>query len=618
MKIIKLYVKSIFFWLVIFLLCRLFFIAFLFDFFQKEKNSDVLQCFVYGFGMDLSQACYFSLLSVIMGYSYISTGIKAIANLHNFLIKILFVVTFILNFADLLIYPHWNTKISVNALRFLTNPMEIYASTSFYERTISLLIIVMLCYFIYRYNKLFPLILNMEVDFIPKERIQSFFIFISISILSIIGMRGGVGVAPINQSNAFFSNSAILNHGALNTIWNLFSTILNDNNKEKYNFYSEDRLKKWMQNAFNFQKDSTTIFDEKISKPNIVFIILEGIGTDVVGSFGGIKGCTPTIDALKSQGLSFRSFYANGDRTFKGLPALLSGFPTQPVGSIMTNPDNTLQLPGIAKSLSRLDYSSSFYYGGESSFANIKTYLLNTGFQKVIDIHDFPKSFRGLKWGVSDHFMFDALAEDIKNSKEPFFKSILTLSSHEPYDIPFAPKFAGKNDVEKYKSSVFYTDSSLYNFIKKIADYPQTQNTIFVLTSDHGNVLPMQYKLVYKKQKFHIPMIIFGKPLLQKFKGKESFEIASQNDLVASILSVLKIENKEYLYSQNLFNNQFKNFAFYTFEDGFGYIDAKESFVYDNFGKAIIDSNGVVNNNLLQFGKAIMQHTYKKSLNIAK
>ncbi len=575
-------------------------------------------CFVNGFAMDMSMACYFTILSVFFVCIYIVTGIKAIANIHNSIIKILFVVTFIINLSDCLLYPHWGTKISSNAFRFISNPAEVFASTNNLERTIFVVFAVLLFYILLKVNKLLPLIKNIELDYFLKERLKTFVFFILLSVISIVGIRGGVGIAPLSQSNVYFSNNAILNHGALNTIWNLLATFQNENLPNRYQYFEEGKSYELSKTIYQFESDTTKIFDPNIKKPNIVFIILEGIGTDIVASFGGEKNCTPTIDSLKNIGLSFNHFYANGDRTYKGLPALLSGFPTQPSGSIMSNPDNTIWMPSMANSLNKMNYSSHFYYGGESGFANIKTYLLNTGYQKVIDIHDFPKSYRGLKWGVSDHYMFNALAENISMSKEPFFKSILTLSSHEPYDIPMPSKFEGSDDINKFKSSVYYTDASLKTFLNKIEKYPQTENTIFVLTSDHGNQLPKQYLVNYKKQKFNIPLIIFGKPLLKIYQGKTMEGIASQTDLVASLLNQLNVQNNDFNFSQNLFNQQHQKIAFYTFDDGFGFIRQDLSYVFDNISTKIIEQNVEIPDSILQKGKALMQYTYQESLKSRK
>jgi len=156
-------------------------------------------------------------------------------------------------------------------------------------------------------------------------------------------------------------------------------------------------------------------------KPNILFIILEGISADAIAAFGGSKGYTPYLDSVMQRSLIWTNFYANGDRTYKGLPAILNGWPTRPVGSITQDADHTGDLPSLAKILKSNGYSTSFYYGGESEFANIKSYLLNTGFNQIVDINDFSNTLRGKKWGVADHYVFEKLARDLNETKRPFF-----------------------------------------------------------------------------------------------------------------------------------------------------------------------------------------------------
>jgi phosphoglycerol transferase MdoB-like AlkP superfamily enzyme len=143
--------------------------------------------------------------------------------------------------------------------------------------------------------------------------------------------------------------------------------------------------------------------------PNVVLVILESFTSDVVGSFGGEANVSPYLSKLANEGIAFDSIYASGDRTDKGLVALLSGFPSQAVRSIIHQPDKFEKLPSLAQSMINNGYQPFFIYGGESEFANFKSYLLASGIHQIIDKNNFETNQMNSKWGAHDGFLFDKL-----------------------------------------------------------------------------------------------------------------------------------------------------------------------------------------------------------------
>ena len=111
----------------------------------------------------------------------------------------------------------------------------------------------------------------------------------------------------------------------------------------------------------------------------------ESLTSKVVASVGGLPGITPRFDSLARQGILFTNMYASGDRSAKGIVAILSGYPAQPTTSIITIPTKTASLPSLPRTFKAQGYHNSFYYGGETEFSNIKSYLLQQGFEKIID-----------------------------------------------------------------------------------------------------------------------------------------------------------------------------------------------------------------------------------------
>jgi phosphoglycerol transferase MdoB-like AlkP superfamily enzyme len=292
------------------------------------------------------------------------------------------------------------------------------------------------------------------------------------------------------------------------------------------------------------------------------------------------------------------------------LLAVLSGFPAQPVASIITQPEKFEKLPSLAKTFNAKGYNSSFYYGGESEFANIKAYMVSAGFQKILDKNDFSKTEMNSKWGAHDHVMFDKVIKELEGQKKPFFANILTLSSHEPFEIPIPSKYKGIEERNKFKSSVYYTDKSLGGFMEKAKSQPWYQHTLFVLVADHGHRLPKEYPELYNPGKYRIPLLFYGAALKKEFRGKRIHTIGGQTDIAATLLGQLGIKNNEFSWSKNLLHPKVKEFAFYDFNDGFGWVTPQGPLVFDNVSHQLIWNQLVPGNrqdSLLIPGKAYMQ-----------
>lgn len=514
----------------------------------------------------------------------------------------------LLTCADAVVYKHWSAKINPMAISFLSSPKEVMASVG-NDDHILIISTVGVLFFYVLYRLYFVLSRFLFRDPV-KNKLELMVGSLVVFPLLVIGIRGGVQLEPINQSSAFFSDRTIYNHAALNTSWNLLNKYtLKKKDHSIYGASSDSKLDSALLTFYN-KKPIDRIF-ENHQKPNVLFIILEGFSADAISAFGGLKGYTPYLDSVLESSIIWTNFYANGDRTYKGLPAILNGWPTRPVGSITQDADHTGHLPSIAKILKSNGYSTSFYYGGESEFANIKSYLLNTGFNQIIDINDFSKALRGKKWGVADHYVFERLARDLNETKKPFFNTILTLSSHEPYDIPLKAFVEGKDPREMYLNTVMYTDYSIGLFLSSIKKYAWFDSTLFVITADHGNHLPANYMTNYEPGRFKIPMILYGNVIPDSLRGTRIANVSSQNDIAYSVLRLLDLNVTEFTYSHNLFALSAGS-AFYTFDHGFGLINAQSKLCYDYNSNKIIFQEGNQSDSLLTLGKLIMEATQRK------
>jgi phosphoglycerol transferase MdoB-like AlkP superfamily enzyme len=348
-----------------------------------------------------------------------------------------------------------------------------------------------------------------------------------------------------------------------------------------------------------------------VQKPNVIIIILESFTAKWIGCLGGVPHVTPNLDSIAADGLLFTHIYAAGDRSEKGQVAVLSGYPNQAITSIIKTPTKTRNLPSINQELEKIGYHSSYTYGGELEFANIKSYLINIGVQRLVDKYSFPVSERTTSWGVHDQYVLDRFYKDIHKEKQPFFAALFTLSSHEPYDVPMKPRFPGKDETTLFKNSVYYTDSIIGHFVRTLKQDPLWKNTLIVFVADHGHPLP-GYDPNDRPSKFRIPLIMSGGAL--SIKGKINI-IGSQTDIATTILDQLHLPTDKFKWGKDLMDSSAKSFAFYCFNNGFGFVTPKGTETMDNVSKKPIYMDAGYDTSQLKFGKAYMEFSYQDFLN---
>ena len=296
-------------------------------------------------------------------------------------------------------------------------------------------------------------------------------------------------------------------------------------------------------------------FNIQEEKPNIVMIIVEGLGAEFVGK-NTYRGFTPYIDSLISKSLYWENFVSNAGRTFGALPSLIGSLPYGEKGFLELNP-----LPSHFSLISVLkanDYTTSFYSGDESSFDRKINFLEYNGIDYVLDQNKYGPGYvktqensGGFSWGYPDGEIFKKTLSELDKKKQPRLDIIATLTNHEPFDFPSKEVYltkvdsmlnssqlfgVEKDEIRKYKdifACLLYTDNSIENFMEAYAKRPEYHNTIFIITGDH-RLIPIVQK--DKLCRFHVPFFIFS-PML---KNAEKFKsVSSHWDVTPSLLSFL-------------------------------------------------------------------------------
>lgn len=572
------------FWLVCFAVFRTTFLLFHFD--GKSSVIEVLLGNIHALPLDISTACYAAALLLIIrfiiGFTSAKNSFNKIAQGYT---ALLLGIVALLNLIDINLYHVWQSKLNRLALSYAKYPDEIVASSgNGYSIGAIVLIICIYTALLYMYKKLFinhAIIVDKYSGYIVAFLISVTFV--------IVGIRGGLQKLPIDKSWAYYSNNNSLNNTSLNSAWNAIQLItVTDLDTNTYR-YMPQAISDSVYSALHNDVGNTNEFKNIINapKPNVLLLFWESCGADIIAPLGGEKNVAPKFTELCKEGILFTNFYSTGFRTDQGLVATLSGFPAQPLTRIIEEHSKFDKLPNLITSFKNNGYSANYYYGGRSTFANTSTYLKSAGIDKIVD----EKQFEGLKrtlWGVYDSYLFDYLLKNMSTDKQPFFNIVATITSHEDFDADVTKHFTKGSESENgYRNTMHYTDSCIYNFIQRAKKTTWYANTIIVIVADHGHSLPLN-RGFDEVALHHIPCLIIGGALSKNDKGKTNDNYGSHVALASTLLHQLKIDSKDYVYSKNLMNNTQTHFAYYAYDDGFGYVSAQEQSVFSHLQNKLI------------------------------
>lgn len=504
--------------------------------------------------------------------------------------------------ANLALYEYWAFPLDSSVLQYLASPKEALASVTAGQLLLQLLVAAAVfggmawCYL--RVLRLYNPARR------STHRAGSTLVLLLAAGVLFLPIRGGVSVATANVSKVYFSGRMFLNHAAVNPLFSFLSTLSDgDDALYEYEFFPEpERAAIFEPLRGDLPAGIGTDTLLRTRRPNVVLFLVESFGRSTVDERVGGEPVAPEFQRLKGEGVYFDNLFANSFRTDRGTVAVLSGFPAQTKMSVMKLPVKSQRLPSIARSLRREGYATSFYYGGDLNFTNTASYLYGTGFDRLTwqkDLHfDAPTS----KWGYADDVVIDAFTDHVlaeAASQRPFFAAMLTLSSHEPFDVPFA-KFD-----DPMLNAMAFTDACLGRFVERVRQTPVWNDLLVILIADHA--YPYPYGIANSDALRHrIPMLWLGgavrRPAVVETYG-------SQSDLAATLLAQLGIAHGDFLFSRDLFDPARPKFGYWCFNNGFGVADAGGTTIFDCTSARVISPDSTAAQ--LRDGKAMLQTTYK-------
>jgi len=616
MKQIRIFIRVFLLWMIVGVLSKVFFLLVYHSLMTDAGWHEYIEAIVHGLRLDAAVAGYLTmvpglLLAVMLWYrgrvmKWIWKGYFAVTALLASLAYI----------ANIGLYSYWGFPLDSTPLLYIkTSPTDALASMTLGQMIVAPLLILLMTVAVYvmMWRATRSVFAEDGGNSISRKVIYCIVLLVLTALL-ILPIRGGVGAGTNHTGSVYFSTDIRLNHAAVNPVFSFVESALHQEEiGSRYRFMTDDEATALFDSMIAGGKKQMTLNDScvVIGKANVVLICLESFSDSVMH----VPGVTPNLNKYAEEGISFRNFYANSFRTDRALVAIHSALPAQPTMSIMDIPRKSTSLPSIAGTLADNGYSTTFYYGGDINYSNMRSYFVGTGFRNIVSDVDFSQSLHTGKWGVADGPVYDRMLKDIRNDKsgKPFFRSIMTESSHEPFDVPNYSKIKTSPELNAFA----YADECLGKFVAELKRLPCWKNTIVLIVPDHLGAYPAKADN-YNLWRFKIPFVIMGGAIEGKGLARSHETIGSQIDIAATLLGLIGLDYSSFTYSKNLLNPAEPHFAFFTFPDAMGLVDDGGYVIYDNTQGKPHSAVGKEADTMLVRAKAYLQKLYDDIENIDK
>lgn len=562
--------------MVIYMLSRWFFYYMNINSFQDVTFSDMMAISWGGLRFDLSALCYLNALCIVMQF----LPIKQRYNVgYQRVVKILFLVVntlgLVVNAADIVYFEFGGRRTTATIFSEFggeENLGKIFLNsiTEYWQVWLFGIATILAVVFLY-YD---PIKRNRTKEEFPKGWVfysTHTAIFLVALLLTLGGLRGGLSwkMHPLRQDSAeLYCKKPIEAAIVLNTPFTLITTAHKGHYKDPH-FFKEDENLDEIFNPIRNEKPK----GGEMRKLNVVVLILESFSMEYTGYFnkqrdgGKFQGYTPFLDSLLSVSYSFEYSFANGMRSVDCMPAAFAGIPRY------VNPycyfaysNNTLQ--GLPEMLKQEGYSTAFFHGAPNTTLGFKGFTNSIGFETYYGMDEYPvkDDFDGT-WAIFDEpylQYFAAKTKEFARKGKPFFLTVFTASSHEPFKIPDEHKAQFTRGEIPMHRAISYADYSLKRYFEQVKNEPWFKNTIFVITADHCGV---SHREDYNNEmgRFLIP-IFFYTPGGQLPVKCDSTRLIQQTDIAPSLLSLLNYPKPFFSFGKDVFDDS-PSFVNYVFND---------------------------------------------------
>lgn len=590
--------RTFIFWMMLFLGIRILFVVANYRFLEGSLGHKLL-LFLAALRLDLATAAYLTLPVFITWLLFSIFKKTAFLKTAFFINVVLIIPVLFIGLLNIANYANWQTVANKRILLYFENPAEVSHFMSNRQLILTPFGLIALIWIVLKLHKRF-----VKKQHEPQAGWKAYLGLGCCIPLLIVFMRGGIQQLPINESAAYYSVHQGNDHAAVNPVYYFAHSASEYFYVEnKFFFNTNEKNKSLVQELMTEKTMDSTIVLTSLENPNLVIILLESWTADVLEELGGEKGITPFTQSILGESFLFSQCYGSGYRTDQGLVSVLAGYPAQPDNSIIAYPDKIKELPTICRHLKNKNYHSSFFYGGDITFAEMKSFIVQQGFDYIFDKENYDPKDCNSKWGAHDGKVLESQINYLNSKKPPFLSCVLTLSTHEPFEVPIEHKFPHDSDPGKFKNSAYYTDQCLKSYFQAAKKTNWYKNTLFLLVADHGHHLPMERSLNTPESK-RIVCLLTGGALAKNLQGKKWDHVMNQHDLIKLLAPYFGFNAQHFPFAKNPFTCK-NPFAYFANEDVLGFVTDSTKNIYSFVNKKDLGKPLELN-----YAKAYLQWMY--------
>lgn len=571
---------------------------------DKRSFSSYPAVLRHGYATDLIGAAFLTAPVLLLLWVYLllpGAWITPALWIFDAVIALIFSVVAL---ADTALYSHWKSKLDRSVLNYLHSFEGATASVTPVQGVLALVGVIAMAALVLA---LFGL--DIHISDLPRHLPAGGWWKLLWSLCMVL-MAGalaaiirGVKRHPNKPNMAYFSSNMFYNHAALCPLYSFVASL---GEKEefagRYRYTDTDAESAATVEALIPVSGTPRRRLLRTDRPNIIVVMWESLGSYYVEPLGGKKDVTPRLNELARQGWLFSNVYSAGERTDRALLALFSGYPGQPDTLAIRHSDKVQHMPGLPRTLKdRAGYHTVAVHGGNLAVMNKKVYYLATGHDRIVERADMPSGAPACRWGVHDDVMFDRLLDEVQLADaagRPWFITLQTLSSHEPYEVPF-----DRHD-NRIANAFAYTDDAFGRFIDRFRRMPQWDDTLIIVVGDHG--LNLTDEPLSHEWHARVPMLWLGGAV----EGSGVIDTpVSQNDMAATLLGQLGIDHSHFRYSRDVLADTYTQpFAMHVYNNGFVVADSGGFTDFDNIAARTVD--GTPDARRERIGRSILHDFY--------
>ena len=253
---------------------------------------------------------------------------------------------------------------------------------------------------------------------------------------------------------------------------------------------------------------------------NVVLVVMESTGLQYTGLPGGKYENTPNLQALAARGAFVEQAYTVVPHTSKSLVSVLCGFYPKLSPEVDEAKPQGIPRPCLPRLLGQKGYATGFFQTAEQNFELRGDLVEQLGFahfqgKESIDGSGFDESSY---FGWEDDAMLRPIGDWVgQQGENPFFLTVVTLTSHHPYGVPHGfpiKRYVDQKDLNDFLNTIAYTDRFVGKLVDDLDRRGRLKDTLFIVLGDHGEGLGQhgrrEHDAVPFEEGVHVPVVLVG------------------------------------------------------------------------------------------------------------